>query len=65
MEKPRYISVDRSGDHVTVRNDVVGATLTFRDGAIVSRGGNHEALTKNNIDAMVFWAQNESRKDAA
>lgn len=55
--------VTRTGDTVIVRNHNAGAALTFRDGMIVFREGNHTALTKNNIKSMQLVAEKEMLSD--
>jgi hypothetical protein len=55
-EMPLHLEVTAHGDSITVRNHAVGAALTFRNGVVVSREGNFDALTRNNIASMTAEA---------
>jgi hypothetical protein len=66
--KRSNLEVIHGNGSVTVWNHTLGAALTFRDGVITAREGNHSALSQNNIESMTLAAkqdmQNEKR-DAA
>lgn len=61
---PKHLEVVAQGDLVTVRNNAIGCSLSFRNGIEVSREGNFATLTKNNREAMAYWAASSTQKAA-